>query len=158
MAAKIDSALPLSYLIAAVRTDKDSAFKRFTHALDIGNYRYVFIKTPATVTAVKEDEVLVEISAADSLMHDILATEYIYGNAIRDASGLLDLRDYPHTTDLDRISEQINGIVRTTVLPPFKKTVKKGDKLNITAAVQLNMEHIKWDGLELIPVRLQIVD
>jgi len=52
----------------------------------------------------------------------------------------------------------MNKIVRTTILPSFKKAVKQGDKLNIVAAVELNKEHIKWNGLELLPVRLQIVN
>jgi len=43
------------------------------------------------------------------------------------------------------------------VLPLFKSSVKKADKVNITAAIELNKEHIKWSGIELIPLSLQIV-
>ena len=157
MPAKIDSAVDLSALIQAVSSGKEAALKKYTHALDIGNYRYAFIKTQGIVTAVNEDEVLIRVSGADSVMNNVLATEYIYGNAIRDASGLVDVKDFPNTSDLNSISEEINKIVRTSVVPPFRKTVKKGDKIHIIAAVQLNKEHIKWNGLELLPVRLQIV-
>jgi len=52
----------------------------------------------------------------------------------------------------------MNKMVRTTVLAPFKQRIRQGDKVNIVAAVELNKEHIKWNGLELIPVRLQIVN
>jgi hypothetical protein len=48
-------------------------------------------------------------------------------------------------------------MVRKTVLPPFKVAVKKGDKLIVTGAIEIHKEHIKWDELEIIPVRLQIV-
>ena len=101
---------------------------------------------------------LIQIPFADSIMNDVLATEFVYGNAIRDASRLVDIKDFPVTSDLNSISEELDRIVRTTVLPSFKKTVKKGDKVNIVAAIQLNKEHIKWNGLELLPVRLQIVN
>ena len=158
MPAKIDSAVDLSFLIKAVTNDEDAALKKYTNSLDIGNYRYAMIKTQATVSGVNEDEVLIQVPFADSVMNDVLATEFVYGNAIRDASGLVDIKDFPVTSDLNSISEELDRIVRTTVLPSFKKTVKKGDKVNIVAAIQLNKEHIKWNGLELLPVRLQIVN
>src|SRR5690348_10300134 len=93
MREKIDSAVDLSVLIKAMSADEEAALKKYTHTLDIGNYRYAFIRTQGTVAEVKEDEVLIQIPQDDSVMNDILATEYIYGNAIRDASGLLDLKD-----------------------------------------------------------------
>lgn len=157
MSAKIDNAVDLSVLIQAVTKDKEAALKKYSNALDIGNYRYVFIKTQAIVTGVNEDDVLIQTPVVDSMLYAILATEYIYGNAIRDASALVDVKDFPNTSDLNRISEEINKIVRTTVLPSFKATVKKDDKINITAAIELNKEHINWNGLELLPVRLQII-
>ena len=158
MPLKIDSAVDLNSFIQAIATDKEAALNKYSNALGIGNYRYAFIKTNATVSTVKEDELVIQIPAVDSVTELILATEYIYGNAIRDASALVEVKDYPNNSDLNSISEEMNKIVRSTILPSFKKTVKKGDKLNIVAAVELNKEHIKWNGLELLPVRLQIVN
>jgi predicted lipoprotein len=157
MPGKIDSAVDLSILAQAVTTDKEAALKKYSNALGIGNYRYSLVKTTGTITAVNEDEVTLQLSLADSSVTAIIATEYIYGNAIRDASGLVDVKDFPYSSDLNNISEEINKLVKKTVLPSFKTTIKKGDKINIVAAVELNKEHLKWNGLELIPVRLQIV-
>ena len=158
MPAKIDSAVDLSLLIKEVTTDKEAAFKKYSNAMGIGNYRYALIKTQATVISVNEDEIQLQLPLEDSVITAVLATEYIYGNAVRDASALIDIKDFPNTDNLNSVSEEMNKMVRTTVLPPFKTTVKKGDKINITAAVELNKEHIKWSGLELLPVRLQIIN
>jgi predicted lipoprotein len=157
MPARMDSAVGLAIFIGAIASDKDAAFKKYSNALGIGNYRYALIKTQGTVTSVNEDEVMVQLPVADSVIDAVLATEYIYGNAIRDASALVDVKDFSNTSDLNSISEEMNETVRTTVLPPFKTSVKKGDKVNMIAAVEINKEHIKWTGLELLPVRLQIV-
>lgn len=157
MPAKIDSAVDLPVLMNAVSKDPAAAFNKYSNALGIGNYRYALIKTQANVIAVNEDEVQLQLPVADSVMNAVLATEYIYGNAIRDASALIDIKDFPNSSDLNSVSEEMNKIVRTTVLPSFKTAVKKGDRINITAAVELNNQHIKWTGLELLPVRLQIV-
>ncbi len=157
MPARIDNAIDLSQLIQEVTAVKDSGLLKHSNALAIGNYRYALVKALANVTVVNDDEVLIQIPLKDSVIHAVLATEYIYGNAIRDASGLVDVKNFPNTTELNSISEELNKIIRVSVLPSFKSTVKKGDKLNITAAIEINKEHINWSGIELIPVRLQII-
>ena len=157
MPAKMDSAVDLSFLIKEVTADKEAAFKKYSNAMGIGNYRYALIKTTATVASIDIDEIKLQIPSSDSTLNVVLATEYIYGNAIRDASALIDIKAFPNTDNLNSVSEEMNKMVRTSVLPSFKKTIKQGDKINIVAAVELNKEHIKWNGLELLPVRLQII-
>ena len=155
--AKLDSAVELVIFIKTARANPADAFSKYTNALGIGNYRYALVKTEGTVTDVNEDDITLQIKMGDSLMTAKLATEFIYGNAIRDASGLVDVKNFPNTMDLNNISEELNKMVRKTILPPFKTAVKKGDKLIVTGAIEIHKEHIKWNELEIIPVQLQIV-
>ena len=155
--AKMDSAISLPDFIQAVTANQQDAFSKYTNALGIGNYRYALIKVTGQVSAVNEDELVLQIKAGDSALTAILATEYIYGNAIRDASGLVDVKDFPNTAELNSISEELNKLVRTTVLPAFRQQVKTGDQVQMVAAVEFNKEHVKWQNLELLPVRLQII-
>jgi len=157
MPLKIDSAIDLASFIEAVKTNKEAAFQQYSNALGIGNYRYALVKTKGVVREVNEDDLHVLVTVADSTMIVILATEYIYGNAIRDASALIDIKNFSNTEDLNSISQELNKIVRTSVLSPFKQIVKVGDEIDITAAVEINKEHIKWTNLELLPVYLKIV-
>ena len=155
MPQKVDSSIDFSQLKQAVNNNEADALKKHTNAMGIGNYRYALIKTKATVLSVYEDEVTIQLPGSDTAT---IATEYIYGNAIRDASELVAISDFPNTTELNSISEELNKIVRTYVLTSFKKMVKKGQTLTIIGAVELNKAHIKWNGLELLPVRIQIVN
>ena len=155
--AKLDSAVELVTFIKTARANPADAFSKYTNALGIGNYRYALVKTEGTVTDVNEDDITLQIKMGDSLMTAKLATEFIYGNAIRDASGLVDVKNFPNTMDLNNISEELNKMVRKTILPPFKTAVKKGDKLIVSGAIEIHKEHIKWNELEIIPVQLQIV-
>jgi predicted lipoprotein len=156
--AKSDSAISLPELILAIENNKEKAFSEQMHSLAIGNYRYALVKVTGDVMAINENDITVAMKQKDSLLSLNLATEFIYGNAIRDASGLVAVEDFPNTMELNSISEALNKTVREFVLPQFKASVKKGDKLNIIAAVELNKEHIKWQGLELIPVKIQITE
>jgi len=155
--AKLDSAIELTNLIRAVEQNPSNAFTSFSNALGIGNYRYSLVRAAGTATIINEDEILLSIEHADSFLITRLATEYIYGNAVRDASGLVDIKDFTNTTDLNNISEQLNKTIRLEVLPPFKKQVKQGNKIEVVAAVELNKAHINFSDLELIPVRLKII-
>ena len=155
--AKMDSAVRLPDFIKAVAANQQEAFTKYTNALGIGNYRYALISVEGQVTAVNEDDLVLQITAGDSSLTATLATEYIYGNAIRDASALVDVKDFPNTAELNSISEELNKLVRTTVLPAFRQKVKTGDKVQVVAAVEFNKEHVKWNQMELLPVRLQIM-
>ena len=155
--AKLDSAIGLTDLIRAVEADPGNAFVHYSNAMGIGNYRYSLVKANATASVINDDEVVVHIPHADSFLVARLATEYIYGNAIRDASTLVDIKEFTNTTDLNNISEELNKRVRTEILPSFKKEVRQGDKIGIVAAVELNKAHINFNDLELIPVRVRIV-
>ena len=163
MPAKVDSAVELSVLMSAVNANRENAINKYTNALAIGNYRYALVKVTGVVTDIKEDEILLKINYGATSMIDsagtvALATEFIYGNAIRDASGLVQVKDFPNTSDLNSISEELNKTVRATVLPNFKKTVQKGDHLLVVAALELNKEHLHWQGIELLPVRIQTIE
>lgn len=154
--AKLDSAIELTVLIKAIAVDPNAAFERYSNAMAVGNYRYAMVKTTAEVVQVNEDDLLLKVPFADSLLAVKVATEFVYGNAIRDASKLLQVKDFPNTTDLTSISEELNKTARTVVLIPFKKVVKKGDQVTVTGAIEINKAHINWNELEIIPVRLQI--
>ncbi len=157
MPAKIDSVVELSTLIGYIQSNPNQAFKQYSNAIDIGNYRYSLIKTTGVVSAVNEDEVLISISNNSGTLNATIETEFIYGNALRDASGLVDVKDFTNTGDLNNIGQELNNIVKNEVIPPFKKTVKKGEKVMLVAAIKMNKEHVNFNNLELIPVRIQIL-
>src|SRR5688572_11245788 len=91
---RLDSALELTSLIKLIEANPVEAFAGYSNAMGIGNYRYSLVKATGVAAAIGEDDISMRFNHADSLMTIMLATEYIYGNAIRDASGLLDIKDF----------------------------------------------------------------
>jgi len=99
--ARLDSATDLATFIQATKANPSEAFSKYTNALGIGNYRYSLIKTEGIVTTINEDDIILRVTSGDSMLTVKLATEFIYGNAIRDASALVDVKDFPNTMDLN---------------------------------------------------------
>ena len=157
MQGKLDSAVELSTLIKEVEANQQTALDKYGYALGIGNYRYVLVKAMVNVTEIKADELQVQYQFENKQIDAVLATEYIYGNAVRDASGLVTVKDFSNTDDLNGISEAMNDKIRKEVLPSFKKAIQKGQKVKLVAAIELNKAFVKWNGLELIPIQLEIL-
>jgi len=155
--AKLDSAVELITLLLLLKTNKAEAFSKYSNALHIGNARYFLVKATGTVTNVNEDEVMLRYGGADSTVNIQLETEFVYGNAIRDASGLVDLNDFTNAADLNAISEELNKQVRKNVLPPFKSAVKKDNVVDIVGVIEMNREHVNTKEIEIIPLKLKII-
>lgn len=154
---KLDSAVELDTLTAAIERNSEKAFQQYSHAIAIGNYRYCLVKFSGMVDSVLEDEVIVHLPLNGTFARSVhLATEFIYGNAIRDASNLVDIRDFSNTVDLNNISEEFNKKVRKEVLPSFKKAVKVGDNVEVTGAIKFNKAHVDLRAMEILPLRLKI--
>jgi predicted lipoprotein len=143
----LNKAVDLKTLLEKLEKNKDSAFNQYSHALGIGNVRYFLVSDTGTVTDITPDEVVLDPNIA-------IQTEYIFGNAVRDASGLIDINDFRNTMDFNNVSVAINKIIRSEVLPTFRQTVKKGDRIAFTGATQLNSQHLKLDTIKIIPIRI----
>lgn len=153
----LSKAVGLGELITQLKTEKEKAFVQHSHALGIGNIRYFLVKGKGIVTDVSENEVSVTLAGAGENAENVrIATEYIFGNAVRDASGAIDINAFTNSMDFNNVSAEINKLIREKVVPPFKSDVKKGDYVAFHGAIELNREHLQLNNIEIIPVSLQI--
>ena len=150
----LDKAIDITQLTTMLSTNAPKTFDTYSHALGIGNLRYFLVKGKGTIASVNEDDVSILLQPDTSRPILTLATEYIFGNAIRDATGLVNVSDFTNTMDFNNVSAELNKIIREKVLPPFKQQAKKGDKVEFTGAIELNKEHLDISKIEVIPVRI----
>src|SRR5687768_16686533 len=83
--ARLDSAIELTALIAAIQAKPEDGFRKYSNAMAIGNYRYSLVRFTGKAAVINEDDIVMQVNHADSLLVLHMATEFIYGNAIRDA-------------------------------------------------------------------------
>ena len=148
-----DKAPQADDLLTLLKSSPDTAFKMYSHGLDIGNIRFFMVQGQGTVTAVDENDIYIVTKNKQALK---IAIEYVFGNALRDASGLININDFTNTMDLNNIAAEVDKLVRAEVLPLIKSKVKTGDKITFAGAFELNQEHINLDKIEVIPVVLKI--
>jgi len=150
------NAMEAGQLFSLLKTDKKNAFADQGHALGIGNIRYFPIKGRGVVQSVEEDQVVVKLESPSGPLQLNVATEYIFGNAVRDASGMIDINSFGNSLDFNNVSAEINKIIRDEVVPPFEAKVRKGDVVEFTGAIELNQEHTDLNHIEVMPVKLSI--
>lgn len=155
LSAAVDKAVDLPALTVLIVIDEAKAFDDYSHALGIGNLRYFLVKGKGVVKSVQDDNVIIALD--DSKQQIVLATEFIFGNAVRDASGLININEFTNTMDFNNVSAEINKIIRETVLPEFKSNVKTGDAVGFVGAIEVNRVHPELNEMEVIPVRLTII-
>jgi predicted lipoprotein len=150
----INKAIDVSRLAAMLSNDAPKTFDAYSHALGIGNLRYFLIKGKGIITSINEDDVSVLLQPDTSNQTITLATEYIFGNAVRDATGLININEFNNTMDFNNVSAELNKIIREKVLPSFKQNAKKGSTIEFTGAIELNKEHLDLSKIEVIPVAI----
>jgi predicted lipoprotein len=150
----LSNAINLDSLLQRLSVSKEQTFDQYSHAMAIGNIRYFLVSGRGVITDIRENDVQLKIDSSGKTI--TIATEFIYGNAARDASGKMDITAFKSTTDLNNVAAELNKLARTNVVKPFKTVVKKGDTVQFAGAIELNKEHLNTSNIEIIPLSLQI--
>ncbi len=148
-----DSAPFLHQLLDRLKQDPIQVFEQEAQALGIGNIGYFKVQGEGKVLSIHENNVLVDVEGQTVEME----TEFIFGNAVRDASGLIKPNDYDKTADFNSISEAINDKIRAEVIPVFRTKAEVGATIRFKGALELNKAHLNLEKLEIIPVSIDVI-
>ena len=130
--------------------DVSNYCEKYGKKLGISDDYNFIIEDDVTVIAIEEENILIALK--DSEQQIRIATDFIFGNAIRDASAIADIGDFQNTMDFNTISVELNNIVREIVVPSLKQKVKEGDTLYFKGAVKVNTAHPNLQNLKVIPL------
>ena len=128
-------------------TQPDSAFTRFGNRLGIGNSAYFMIKIRGQIHEITTDNIEFKGNETNA----ILETRYIFGNGLRDASQAVSLTDFKTTSDFNRLSEALNRLVRTQIIPEALSKVTVGDTVSVVGAIKLNRSEPLPEVLHVLP-------
>lgn len=150
---KSKKTIPLTSLIASVKKDQKEAFKSYGNRLGIGNSAYFMIKSTGKIIDIKDGIYTVADEKNGVVFID---TKYIFGNDLRDASGLVKLTDFKTNAQFNKVSESLNEIVRNEVISKEIKTVKLGDSISFSGAIKLSKKQILFTDLLIIPSQIKL--
>jgi hypothetical protein len=157
----VDRAVDINELIELFNSNMSAAIKRYGRAPGVSrNYAYL-IKGHGQILSIGDD--FLEVSTKEPQTHPdikILSGFYIPGNAVRDASGLIDVSTFSDTMKFNEISGEINKIIVKKVIQPFlNKEPKVGNTISFLGATQVAQdatEETELQLVDLIPIRLEL--
>lgn len=152
----LPEAIDIYDLVDQLESNPEQVIKEHSHSLGIGNLKYFLIEGKGIVKAINENDIELINDQAPSQKVIQLETEFVYGNAVRDAVGLIDLSEFPNTMHLNQVSQELNKKIRTEVIPQFLEHVRVGDRVKFVGAIELNQKYLDLDRIPVIPVSLNI--
>ncbi|MCS7468630.1 DUF2291 domain-containing protein [Stieleria sp. ICT_E10.1] len=138
-------------LIAAIQEDHAKARKTRGRSVGLSSTYYYFISGTGRVTRVERNTVALVIRQGADDAEVLLESGPIFGNAVRDATGLLDVNDYANSQDFNRISSEINRRIEAQVLPTLRKVAVVGGTVRFVGCVQITDETTDLSPLRVVP-------
>jgi len=148
---KSTQAIEINQLLALTKVNADSAFKTYGNRLGIGESAYFMVNATGKIIEKNEGELKVTTQNGTTLIID---TKYIFGNAIRDASGLVKLTDFKTNADFNKVSEALNTVIREKAIPKNLKNINNGDIISVTGAIKLKKGKTNNQILNILPIKI----
>ncbi|MCF8224257.1 MAG: DUF2291 domain-containing protein [Bacteroidales bacterium] len=151
----INEAPDITELYRILEDNPEEVFTRFGHKLGISSTGYFFMKGVGRVESIEEEFIVVTVDENITLQ---LATEYIFGNAVRDGSGKVNINDFVNMTDFNNTSVEINKLIKEKVIPRLLNIAEPGKTIEFAGAAEIKENQINMGSLRIIPVKVNLMN
>jgi predicted lipoprotein len=149
----VNKAVNAGTLIAAIQSDPGAAKKKFSHSVGLSESYFYFMAGTGRVVAVSDEAILLAITDKGTNAEVALQTGLIFGDALREGTGLLDASAYPNSQDFNDISAALNHIVETRVLPELREKASMGAAVSFVGCAEVDDEFGDLKPLKVVPIQ-----
>src|SRR5262245_12116930 len=103
-------------VLAALKENPHQAQVQFGRSVGMRRGRLILVKGSVTILSNDPEGIGLSMHSEPTSADVVLETDLLFGNTVRDASGLLSASDFPNSQDFNEISTELNRIVETTVI------------------------------------------
>ena len=159
--AALDEAVDVKELIELFNTNMGQAIERYGKAPGVSRVYAYLLKGEGTILSIDKDGLKVSVKEPQTNPDVVIETGfYIPGNAVRDASGLIDVSKFSDTMKFNEIGSEINKIIIRDVIRPLPdKKPAVGGTIKFFGATQVAQDAAQENLLQLvrvIPIRLEL--
>jgi predicted lipoprotein len=135
----LDDAVDAKELIDLFNTNMTKAVKKYGKAPGVSRTYAYLIKGNGKIISIADD--FLQISIQEPQRNPdirIMSGFYVPGNAVRDASGLIDVSEFTDTMKFNEIGSEINKIIVKEVIRPFlEKKPQAGETIRFAGATKV---------------------
>jgi predicted lipoprotein len=142
-------------VLAALAEDAPAAKTNFGRTVGMSDTAYYIMRGSGTVASVSPKAVAVALVAGSAGPDLQLGTGLLFGNTVRDASGLLDPGQFPNSQDFNDLSTALNQIVEKRVIPRLQQGAAAGRRLRFVVAAEIEAGAESDRPVRAVPLKVE---
>lgn len=132
-------------VLTALASDPESARKQYGRVVGISRSTFFLIRGEGTIVTADSahlgivlDKDGVESTPADASSRDLfIKLGPVFGNAVRDGTGLIRSEEFANSQDFNTLSVALNGLVSTRVLAKLRDPIPPGRRIEFVSCVEV---------------------
>jgi len=153
---KRDGAPEAAEIYTLLNRDIPAAIKNYsTKSNDVSSTHFFLLRGQGKAVSITEDGVRLSLDKTKEESQIFIATDLIFGNAVRNASGLVN-SDQFDSMDYNHVSEAINAKVMNEVIPTFRDQVQEQSTVLFFGAGQVFESDPQIRPWKIIPIYLEV--
>jgi len=142
-------------VVEQINSNPKSVREQFGRTVGMGDSYYLFLRGDGRVVSADEDSIGLSLEPEGDDGQIVIELGFVFGNAVRDATGLIKASTYPNAQEFNDISAALNTMVETNVLPHLQKIAKVGSRVHFVGCVEVGDEELDLKPLKLVPVEVK---
>jgi len=142
-------------VLDAINSDPKKVREQFGRTVGVSSSYFLFIRGSGRVVSVASDSIGLSMKPAGTDADIVVPIDFVFGNAVRDGTGLLDSSKYPNAQEFNDISAQLNDIVEKQVLPEFQRIAKVGGRVQFSGCAEVADESTDLKPMKLMPISVK---
>lgn len=147
-----ENAADAAKVLEQIATEPKVVREQFGRTVGVGSSYFLFLRGGGRVVSADENSVALSLTPGESEAQIVIELGFVFGNAVRDATGLISPSSYPNAQEFNDISAALNALVETNVLPRLKGIAQVGTRLHFAGCVEVADEDLELKPLKLVPV------
>ncbi len=150
-----ESAESLDEVLTVAAMDFELARIEFGREVGMGGPTYFFLRGRGRIENVDDNECRVIIDGQEKTVS--LEVGILLGNAIRDATGLVSVDEFPNSQEFNRLSTELNQRCELHVINPVRELLTVGALVEFVGCGEVRTRD-DFEPLRLVPVQLRVVE
>ena len=150
-----EKAVDVTTVLDSVAADPRSVGEQFGRTVGVSSSYYLFVRGIGRVVSADDDSIGLSLQPEGNEAQVVISLGFVFGNAVRDATGLIRASDYPNAQEYNDVSAALNSIVETKVLPRLHKIAAVGKRIEFAGCAEITEAQSDLDPLTLVPVYLK---
>ena len=152
----LDRAADATEVVSLLAENPQAARQQFGRKVGLSEACYYFLRGNGTVISVSPRCIALSLSNSRTNADVIVPTGLLFGNAARDATGLLDASAFPNSQNFNDISSELNRLIETQVLPSLTSQAAVGRRVQFVGCAEVGDEDQNAKPLTLVPVWVKV--